>query len=66
MVKYHMALIDKLVVVKEEWIAVAILRLVETKKCIVEGAVATRLAAIFSGQLDELKGKRYLSTLSPR
>lgn len=54
-------LIDKLVVVKEEWIAIAILRLVENEKCIVEGAGATGLAAILSGQLDELKGKRFLS-----
>lgn len=52
-------LIDKLVVVKEEWIAIAILRLVENEKCIVEGAGATGLAAILSGQLDELRGKRF-------
>lgn len=51
-------LIDKLVMVKEEWIAVAILKLVENEKCIVEGAGATGLAAILAGQLDELKGKR--------
>lgn len=51
-------LIDKLVVVKEEWIAIAILKLVENEKCIVEGAGATGLAAILAGQLEELKGKR--------
>ncbi|XP_033216677.1 L-threonine ammonia-lyase isoform X2 [Belonocnema kinseyi] len=56
-------LIDKLVVVKEEWIAIAILRLVENEKCIVEGAGATGLAAILSGQLDELKGKRVVLPL---
>lgn len=54
-------LIDKLVAVKEEWIARAILRLVETEKCIVEGAGAIGLAAILAGQLDELKGKRYVT-----
>lgn len=54
-------LIDKLVVVKEEWIAIAILKLVENEKCIVEGAGATGLAAILAGQLDELKGKRSLT-----
>lgn len=51
-------LIDKLVVVREEWIAIAILKLVENEKCIVEGAGATGLAAILAGHLDELKGKR--------
>jgi threonine dehydratase len=30
-------LLDKMVVVKEEWIALAILRLVELEKCVVEG-----------------------------
>lgn len=30
-------LLDKMVVVKEEWIALAILRLVEMEKCVVEG-----------------------------
>lgn len=31
-------LLDKMIVVKEEWIALAILRLVEMEKCVVEGA----------------------------
>lgn len=57
------SLIDKLVVVKEEWIAIAILKLVENEKCIVEGAGATGLAAILAGQLDELKGKRVVLPL---
>lgn len=36
---YHtvIPLLDKMVVVKEEWIALAILRLVELEKCVVEG-----------------------------
>jgi threonine dehydratase len=46
------------VVVKEKWIAIAILRLVELEKCVVEGAGAAGLAAILAGHLDELKGKR--------
>ena len=53
------SLIDKMVVVKEEWIAVAILRMVELEKCVVEGAGAVGLAAILAGQLDEFKGKRF-------
>ncbi|XP_011149389.1 uncharacterized protein LOC105189156 isoform X2 [Harpegnathos saltator] len=57
------SLIDKLVMVKEEWIAIAILKLVENEKCIVEGAGATGLAAILASQLDELKGKRVVLLL---
>jgi threonine dehydratase len=46
------------VVVEEKWIAIAILRLVELEKCVVEGAGAAGLAAILAGHLEELKGKR--------
>lgn len=56
-------LIDKLVVVKEEWIAIAILRLVELEKCVVEGAGAAGLASILAGHLNELKGKRVVLLL---
>ncbi|KAK9504478.1 hypothetical protein O3M35_010801 [Rhynocoris fuscipes] len=56
-------LIDKMVVVKEEWIAIAILRLVELEKCVVEGAGASGLAAILAGQLPELKGKKVVLPL---
>nr|XP_008196308.1 PREDICTED: L-threonine ammonia-lyase isoform X1 [Tribolium castaneum] len=58
------SLVDKMVVVKEEWIAVAILRMVELEKCVVEGAGAVGLAAILAGQLDEFKGKRVVLILS--
>ncbi|XP_043793414.1 L-threonine ammonia-lyase-like [Apis laboriosa] len=57
-------LIDKVVVVREDWIAVAILKLLEDEKCIVEGAGAIGLAAILAGQLEELKGKRVVLPLS--
>ncbi|XP_061393892.1 L-threonine ammonia-lyase [Musca vetustissima] len=56
-------LIDKMVVVKEEWIALAILRLVEEEKCVVEGAGASGLAAILAGHLPELKGKKVVILL---
>lgn len=56
-------LIDKMVVVKEEWIALAILRLVEEEKCVVEGAGATGLAAILAGHLNELRGKKVVVLL---
>lgn len=57
-----MPLLDKMVVVKEEWIALAILRLVELEKCVVEGAGAAGLAAILAGHLDEFKGKKYVDS----
>ena len=51
-------LIDKMVVVSEQYIALAILRLVELEKAVVEGAGATGLAAVLAGLLPELKGKK--------
>ena len=42
----------------EDYIALAILRLVELEKAVVEGAGATGLAAVLAGKLDELKGKK--------
>ncbi|CAG9860696.1 unnamed protein product [Phyllotreta striolata] len=58
------SLIDRMVVVKEEWIAVAILRFIENEKCVVEGAGACGLAAILAGHLDDFKGKRIVLILS--
>lgn len=52
-----------MVVVKEEWIALAILRLVELEKCVVEGAGAAGLAAILAGQLNEFTGKKFVYCL---
>ncbi len=54
---------DKTVLVTEEQIALAILRIVELEKGIVEGAAATPLAACLSGQLGELRGKRVVLLL---
>ena len=45
-------------VVSEKDIALAILRLVEVEKSVVEGAGAAGLAACLSGQLQHLKGKK--------
>ena len=42
----------------EEFIALAILRLIELEKAVVEGAGATGLAAVLAGLLPELKGKK--------
>ena len=49
-----------MVVVSEEFIALAILRLVEMEKAVVEGAGATGIAAILAGLLPELEGKKYV------
>ncbi|XP_043237526.1 L-threonine dehydratase catabolic TdcB-like [Amphibalanus amphitrite] len=56
-------LIDKMVQVSEEQIAISILRLVEVEKAMVEGAGACGLAAILSGALPELRGKRVVVPL---
>ncbi|CAI4232682.1 unnamed protein product [Auanema sp. JU1783] len=56
--------IDKMVTVHEEFIALSILRLLEMDKAVVEGGGAVGLAAIISGKLPELKGKRVVSILT--
>ncbi|XP_050531524.1 L-threonine ammonia-lyase [Daktulosphaira vitifoliae] len=56
-------LVDKMIVVTEEWISIAILRLVESEKCVVEGAGAIGLAAALSGQMEELAGKKVVLLL---
>ncbi|KAG4065507.1 hypothetical protein HA402_013277 [Bradysia odoriphaga] len=50
-------LVDKMIVIKEEWIHPAMLQLVELEKSVVEGAAAAGLGAILSGQMDEFKNK---------
>ncbi len=55
--------VDRMVTVSEEAIALAILRLAELEKGVVEGGGAAPLAAMLSGQLDDLKGKRVVLAL---
>jgi threonine dehydratase len=50
--------IDEVVRVSEASIALAILRLIELEKTVVEGAAATPLAAMMSGQLPGLRGRK--------
>jgi threonine dehydratase len=50
--------VDRLVRVNEDEIALAILRIVELEKSVVEGAAAATLAALLSGKLAELGGKK--------
>ncbi|XP_077865591.1 L-threonine ammonia-lyase-like [Saccoglossus kowalevskii] len=56
-------LIDKMVTVSEDLIALAILRLIELEKAVVEGAGATGLAAVLGDRLPELKGKKVVIPL---
>jgi threonine dehydratase len=50
--------VDKIVSVSEEQIAIAILRIVELEKGVVEGAAATPLAACLAGHLAEFAGRK--------
>ncbi|HEX2860054.1 MAG TPA: threonine ammonia-lyase [Lacunisphaera sp.] len=50
--------VDRVVRVSEDAIALAILRLIEREKIVVEGAAAAPLAAMMGGALPELRGKR--------
>jgi len=50
--------VDEVVSVSEDWIALAILRMVELEKTVVEGAAATPLAALMAGKLPRFAGKR--------
>merc|ERR1711936_631849 len=56
-------LIDKMVTVSEEWIAIAILRLVEMEKAVVEGGGASGVAAVLAGLVPELAGKKVVIPL---
>ena len=51
-------LMDKMVTVSEEWVAISILRLIEMEKAVVEGGGAAGVAAILAGLVPELKGKK--------
>ncbi|HEY5894086.1 MAG TPA: threonine ammonia-lyase [Chthoniobacterales bacterium] len=57
-------LVNRMVTVGEEELALAILRLAELEKCIIEGAGATGLAALLSGQLPDLAGRRVVLLLT--
>jgi threonine dehydratase len=56
--------IDRVVTVSEEELSLAMLRLVELEKSVVEGAGAAPLAAMMSGKLPELAGLRTVLILS--
>ena len=56
--------VDEVVTVDEASIALAILRLIELEKSVVEGAGAAPLAAFLAGKLDGLKGRRVVLALA--
>merc|ERR1711988_405728 len=56
-------LIDRMVTVSEEWVAIAILRCLEMEKAIVEGGGASGVAAGLAGLCPELKGKKVVIPL---
>ena len=55
--------VDEVVRVSEDWIALAILRMAELEKTVVEGAAAAPLAALMAGLLPGLRGKRVVLTV---
>lgn len=55
--------VDEVVAVSEAHIVLAIFRLIELEKSLVEGAAATPLAALLSGQLRALAGQRVVLAL---
>jgi len=59
----NVRVVDRVVTVDEAAIALAILRLIELEKSVVEGAGATPLAALIAGKLPELAGCKVVLTL---
>jgi len=57
-------LVHRMVQVQEESLALAILRLAELEKCIVEGAGAAGLAALLGGNLADLAGRKVVLLLT--
>jgi threonine dehydratase len=57
-------LIHRMVQVQEESLALAMLRLAEMEKCIIEGAGAAGLAAFLDGQVPELAGRKVVLLLT--
>lgn len=57
-------LTQRMVTVEEESLALAMLRLAELERCIIEGAGAAGLAALLEGDLEDLAGKPVVLLLS--
>ncbi|XP_052756716.1 L-threonine ammonia-lyase-like, partial [Galleria mellonella] len=57
-------LVDKMIVVKEDWVARAIMHIVKEEKLVVEGAGSVTIAAIMAGLFPNLKGKKVVCVIS--
>jgi threonine dehydratase len=57
------SLVDKVLLVSEGHLALAILRLIELEKAVVEGAGAAGLAACLAGMVPQLKGRKVVLPL---
>ncbi|GAA5140042.1 threonine ammonia-lyase [Prosthecobacter algae] len=57
-------LVDRMVMIGEEELALAMLRLAELDKCVIEGAGAAGLAAFLGGHLPDLVGRRVVLLLT--
>merc|ERR1711892_48943 len=55
--------LEKVISITEDWIAIAILRLLEKEKAVTEGGGAAGVAAIIANALPELKGKKVCTVL---
>ncbi len=55
--------LDEVVALKEDWIALAILRLAEPEKTVEEGAAETPLAALMASKLPGLRGRCTVLTI---
>uniref|UniRef100_A0A2A4J248 L-serine deaminase n=1 Tax=Heliothis virescens TaxID=7102 RepID=A0A2A4J248_HELVI len=56
--------VDKMVVVREDWVARAIMRVIEEEKVVIEGAAAVGIASIMAGLFPHLKGKTVVAVCS--
>ncbi|CAG4954089.1 unnamed protein product [Parnassius apollo] len=57
-------LVDKMVVVKEDWVARAVMHIVEQERFVVEGSGAVSVAAVIAGLFPNLKGKKVVCILT--
>ncbi|CAH0594300.1 unnamed protein product [Chrysodeixis includens] len=57
-------MVDKMVIVREDWVARAIMHIVEEERFVVEGAGAVTVASVMAGLFPNLKGKKVVCVCS--
>ncbi|XP_026742986.1 uncharacterized protein LOC113506710 [Trichoplusia ni] len=57
-------ILDKMVVVREDWVARALMHITDEERCVIEGAAATTVASIMAGLFPNLKGKKVVCVFS--